>query len=67
MKGQLPSLIYAVNKDKYEIGKPMDFIIGALAYFAKEPESKGFTFEGQQAIDLRQNLVKNLNMMKRAM
>ncbi len=47
---------YAVNKDKYEIGKPMDFIIGALAYFAKEPESKGFKFEGQQAIDFKAKL-----------
>ena len=47
---------YAVNKDKYEIGKTMDFIIGALAYFAKEPESKGFKFEGQQAIDFKAKL-----------
>ena len=34
----------------------MDFIIGALAYFAKEPESKGFKFEGQQAIDFKAKL-----------
>lgn len=47
---------YAVNKDKYEIGKIMDFIIGALAYFANEPESKGFKFEGQQAIDFKAKL-----------
>ena len=47
---------YAVNKEKYEIGKSCDFIIGALAYSAKEPESKGFAFEGQAAIDFRAKL-----------
>lgn len=44
---------YAINKDKYEIGKSYDFIIGALAYYAAEPETKGFKFEGQQAIDFK--------------
>lgn len=44
---------FAINKDKYEIGKNYDFIIGALAYSAHEPESKGFTFEGQKAIDFK--------------
>ena len=44
---------YAINKDKYEVGKSYDFIIGALAYYAEEPESKGFKFEGQQAIDFK--------------
>lgn len=47
---------YAVNKDTYEIGKIYNFIIGGLAYFAKEPESKGFKFEGQQAIDFKAKL-----------
>lgn len=44
---------YSINKDKYEIGKSYDFILGALAYYAAEPESKGFKFEGQQAIDFK--------------
>lgn len=44
---------YAINKDKYEVGKSYDFIIGALAYYAEEPESKGFKFEDQQAIDFK--------------
>ena len=44
---------YSINKDKYETGKSYDFIIGALAYSAEEPESKGFKFEGQQAIDFK--------------
>lgn len=47
---------YALNKNKYEIGKSYDFIIGALAYYASEPESKGFKFEGQQAIDFKAKL-----------
>lgn len=47
---------FAINKDKYEIGKNYDFIIGALAYSAHEPESKGFTFEGQKAIDFKAKL-----------
>ena len=38
---------YAINKEKYEIGQSYDFILGALAYYAAEPESKGFKFEGQ--------------------
>lgn len=44
---------YAINKEKYEIGQSYDFILGALAYYAAEPESKGFKFEGQQAIDFK--------------
>jgi hypothetical protein len=44
---------YAVNKDKYVIGKAYDFMVGGLAYFAKEPETKGFSFEGQEAIDFK--------------
>lgn len=44
---------YAINKEKYEIGQSYDFILGALAYYATEPESKGFKFEGQQAIDFK--------------
>lgn len=44
---------YAINKDKYVIGKPLDFIIGALAYYAEEFEFKGFSFEGQEAIDFK--------------
>lgn len=42
---------YAVNKDKYVPGNTYDFNIGALAYSVSEPETKGFTFEGQTAID----------------
>lgn len=44
---------YALNKEKYEVGKSYDFIIGCLSYTAEEPESKGFKFEGQQAIDFK--------------
>lgn len=44
---------YALNKNNYENGKTLDFMIGALAYFAGEPETKGFTFEGQKAIDFK--------------
>ena len=47
---------YAINKGTYEIGKSYDFVIGALAYRAEEPESKGFKFEGQQAIDFKAKL-----------
>lgn len=42
---------YAINKDSYQIGKIYDFTLGALAYTAEEPETKGFDFEGQKAID----------------
>lgn len=42
---------YAIHKEEYEIGKTYNFVVGALAYSAEEPESKGFSFEGQQAID----------------
>lgn len=44
---------YALHKDEYEIGKTYNFVVGALAYRADEPESKGFSFEGQQAIDFK--------------
>ena len=47
---------YAINKEKYEIGQSYDFILGALAYFAEEPESKGFKFEGQKAIDFKEKI-----------
>lgn len=47
---------YAVNKDKYKIDEQYNFVIGALAYNAKEPESKGFSFEGQKAIDFKAKL-----------
>lgn len=55
---------YSINKDKYEIEKTYNFILGALAYSAAEPESKGFKFEGKAAIDLWQKWVKHLSMMK---
>lgn len=44
---------YGLNKDKYEIGKNYNFIIGALSYVATEPETKGFKLEGQEAIDFK--------------
>ncbi|MCR5400905.1 MAG: DUF4299 domain-containing protein [Treponema sp.] len=47
---------FAIMKDKYEVGRAYNFHLGAFAYFAKEPESKGFKFEGQQAIDFRAKL-----------
>lgn len=47
---------YAVNKEKYEIGNSYNFVIGALAYDAEEPASKGFSFEGQEAIDFKAKL-----------
>lgn len=47
---------YAINKASYQIGKIYDFMIGALAYTAEEPETKGFDFEGQKAIDFKAKL-----------
>ena len=47
---------YAIRKGTYVIGRTYDFVIGALAYRAKEPESKGFSFEGQQAVDFKAKL-----------
>lgn len=44
---------YAIHKNEYEIGNTYNFVLGALAYFAEEPESKGFSFEGQKAIDFK--------------
>lgn len=44
---------YSVNKEKYETGNFYNFVISALAYDAEEPKSKGFTFEGQKAIDFK--------------
>lgn len=49
---------YAINKEKYKIGNFYEFIIGAFGYFAEEPESKGFTFEGQKAIDFNAKMGK---------
>ena len=47
---------YAINKDKYEIGKTCEFMVGALAYLAEEPKQKGFSLEGQKAIDFKMKL-----------
>lgn len=44
---------YALNKEKYEIGKTYNFIIGALSYYAEEPETKGIKLEGQDAINFK--------------
>lgn len=44
---------YAINKDKYNVGKSYNFVVGALSYYAEESESKGFKFEGQKAIDFK--------------
>ena len=51
---------YAINKDKYEVGKTYNFMIGALAYLADEPEQKGFFIEGQKAVDFRTRLGQEL-------
>lgn len=47
---------YAVNKEKYKAGNSYNFVIGALAYDAEEPATKGFSFEGQKAIDFKAKL-----------
>ncbi len=47
---------FAITKEKYEVGETCNFYLAAFAYSAKEPESKGFKFEGQKAIDFKAKL-----------
>lgn len=43
--------LYWKNKGKYQIGKPYNFVLGALAYSAEVQDNPSFKFEGQKAID----------------
>lgn len=48
---------YAWNKDRYIVGYILNLDLAALAYSAKEA-SRGFKFEGQQAIDFLSKIGK---------
>lgn len=47
---------YLEHKDSYVIGNEYTFELASICSQTEKPETSGFTFEGQQAIDFREKL-----------